>query len=117
ELATFPSSFWTSVLTEKATPPVSRRRAPVYQPCGTDTLHPVVLNGTGVSSKVATNEDVVDVTGGGDGEGGVGVGDAGFEEQASAIIVPVIATVHAAVFRSMSGFQLHPGLNERLSSG
>jgi hypothetical protein len=40
----------------KVTPAVSWMRTEVYQPCGVEALHPVLLNGTGFSPKVTTNE-------------------------------------------------------------
>jgi len=57
-LATFPSSFWINELGVKVTPPVSWRRAGVYQPCRMEALHPVLLNGTGFSPNVTTKEEL-----------------------------------------------------------
>jgi hypothetical protein len=72
----------------KATPLRSSTRAVVYQPCGTEALHPVLLNGTGLSVKVATNDAVEG--GGGCVCGGVPVDDAGLELHAanhSAVVI------------------------------
>ena len=68
----------------------------MYQPCGTDTLQPAVLKGTGFSSKVATNEDVLDVGVGVD-EGVVGDVELG-EHAANDTTVTAIARVAAFRF-------------------